>query len=191
MMVYVLAAVLAGSPVAASNADDDAKPISCAAASLYFLCRSEGADVRLDEVSGFLPYTPQGSYLTELLEAADRLGIRLRARAIDEEGADLPRKPFIAYLKPAPGEPLGHFVALRPVVPGGSQYQLIDPPNYPHVFDERDILRWNRFAGPIVTRRPTVTFREACAYALILLGVGGLFLPSVWRALRERRQAVA
>jgi ABC-type bacteriocin/lantibiotic exporter with double-glycine peptidase domain len=154
---------------------DDQSPVSCGAACTYLFVREFNLQARLADTVVLLPDKNDGHSFGELAAAADALGVSASIVNVKEFGR-LPKEPFIAHVQSADGDPIGHFVFLRPLEPTFAQYQMIAAPLEPEVIFANELLARTDFTGWVMTRStPKAAFW--IGVAVIVVGAGFFVAP--------------
>ena len=102
----------------------------CGPVALYFLLRSHGRSVNLDEVIASVPISEKGSSLADLQEAAAHFGLKTRVvKVVPEELSSLPKPHIIHWATGGNDGTGGHFdlvVREYKSTEFPSEYEIID-----------------------------------------------------------------
>jgi ABC-type bacteriocin/lantibiotic exporter with double-glycine peptidase domain len=173
-------------PLAATASGDEghtpATDYDCGTLSLSTLLSVAGKPADLAAIEAVLPPPKAGGYsMLELREAANRLGLPLRAVAAREPGS-WPERPAIALL--GRGEH-GHFVVVRPVGHTNRLVQVIDSNAAPRVVDLAELMGSPEWTGRVLVS----SSGGRTAAGLLMIASGLVFVATTfWRVRSPTRR---
>ncbi len=150
----------------------------CAGSSLSILGRLLGHEWKESEVYTAFPTRSRTPSVKEVLTAARKLGLNLKARRVDLDAALTLRKPAIALIPAtSPTEP-GHYIVIRPLAKRPGVWQVIDPRATPLITTCEAVIG----EGELVVLVPT---RSGISRTVLFSGLGlvALAILVAWHRL--------
>jgi len=154
---------------------------SCGLNCVYMMLSLENLSPDYEELNRCVQIGPKGNNMVELRDAARQFGLDTTVYQCDINDLDQCPTPFIAYMKPVPDRPNGHFIVV--LEPSRRMFRVMDG-SFPWVGTMTPERFRNEWGGRVLGK--TIHERPARTWGISIGGLGCLvLLYACYRKLRQ------